>query len=1395
MFALALPFFVLSMDSTWAAPKAAAPKGGARAESADAALAAPDEPELTPEELYARKHRNVKLNYVVATWTKVLQDFAVATNTELVADKVPTGKFSRWDMKFYNRDEALAILNSELKPLNFRLQLKGHHLVLNSLQEFRQEYAPALIRGDHREIAEPADNGVQTAAAEIVVDPGNRSAKSAARNSSEPRKLASARSARGKAIRQTAGDEDDEVGIEPAREPDLESQKPKTQSIRLKARDAVTVSKVIYRAFKAQAELIDDGPRGLQGFLVRRPAATKAGKKGTSGQTIESTIRFAIGIDEKKNQLVIEATPDEMAAVVKLIKTLDVAPLPGQASVRAVATTKDSDKLAGALQPELNRLAVATRRIARQDARRNLADADDEEVNQEDDQPEQKTPAPRRPLRGTVGGVDASAVPQSLKKSLKGEVRVESIPELGILVLIGNDEDVQAVMAVIQEIEKLSTATAPEVKVAFLRHVSSETLAALLTSVYERLGQVRNATVQQSQAISVFPVSRPNAILIVASKADLASVYDLIDELDQPSDPKSEFRVIRLKNAVPGQVVDKVEALFPPQQAATGGAAAQQNQVGLMPRVKIIDDLRTNSVIVQARPRDMNEVAQLIAELDGESIDSVQIVEIFRLEFGVAEEISATITSAIQAVLAPSRATTVQQTPGAGPAPAPQGGGAAAAQANPELKEVKSAILKFRDLKGPDGREIRSGILADIRMNPDFRTNSIIVTAPEASMQLVERLIKQFDRPPAAVAEIKIFKLKNSDATAMQNLLSTMFGIQRTGQQGGQQGGGGAGAQPGVPGLLVADAEDSSSMLIPLRFSVDVRTNSITAVGGAAALNVVESVLLTLDESDIRQRQNEVYKLKNVPAATVATAISQFLQTQRQALTQIQDILSPFEQIEREVIVVPETVSNSLLISATPRYFSDIKNLILQLDQSPRQVVIQALFVEVALDNTDEWGMEVGGQDSILFKRSQLTTAPTFQTTTTQSPNGNSVQSQTILSESSSPGYLFNGQQLGNNTTNNVNPTTVGAQLGTGFATALTNSTLGYPGLLLQAGSQNLNLLLRAVSARNRVEVLSRPLIRTVDNQTANIQVGQQVPIVSGFTANGTTGVNSPVVQQRQIGIILQVTPRITPDGLVVMEVVARKDDLAATGFPLVTSPTGNVTSPIINTQNALAVIAVPSGQTVILGGMITKNDTIQERKVPMLGDIPIIGNAFRYDFKSAKRTELMIFLTPRVIHSDEEAEMIKEIEMGRLNFIESEAERVHGPLHGISVPYDGPTGKNYGFPIPPTSTTVPSNKKGTKVPAPPAPTLPLMPSDDLEEGIPAPGLGGARGASRDQSDDEDLDAAFIQTNYRVPAKKTNATGRASVGPPTSKAALAKAKLEAAKISKKPQRNSDEDER
>ena len=622
---MAWPLCMSSLESVLAAPlKSSRP--AAKTDKADPDPADDDQTD---------KHV-VRLNYVDAPWSKVLKEFAEATQTELVADTIPTKKFSRWDMKRHSRADALKILNQALQPENYRLQFKGHYLLLNHLKDFRHDYPAAVLRGETREesrrdVREEArpDSGVRHAAA-TDSDARPKQAK------------------RGGAIRQASGETERRsvATREAAQQPVAE---PVETTVKLKSRDALSVTKIMYKAFKPQAEEVDDGdgPQGLRGFLVRKqPAKKAAAAADESSDAHELPVQFSIGMDRNKNQLVVQATPQETKSIVRFIKTLDAAPKNSQTAVKAVKTKKDAGKLAAALQPQLNRLASETRKVSRQKAqpRADAGDNQNDDLNSEEEEPDaEKTPPRSRARRGAARGeADEEGArptsPQGMLGSLKGEVRVESVPELGILVVTGNQNDVDAVMEVIEEIERLSKGTAPEVHLQMLRHVSSEALASLLTTVYERLGNVRNSAVQQTQAITVFPVSRPNAVLVVASKADMNNVINLIDDLDQPTDPKTEFMVYRLKYAVPGQVVDKIEAMYPPQTAT--GAANQQGTVGLIPRVRVIEDVRTNSVIVQARPRDLREVVSLIEDLDKNDSDSHHQIKIFPLNYAVADEVA-----------------------------------------------------------------------------------------------------------------------------------------------------------------------------------------------------------------------------------------------------------------------------------------------------------------------------------------------------------------------------------------------------------------------------------------------------------------------------------------------------------------------------------------------------------------------------------------------------------------------------------------------------------------------------------------------------------------------------------------------------------------------------------
>lgn len=332
--------------------------------------------------------------------------------------------------------------------------------------------------------------------------------------------------------------------------------------------------------------------------------------------------------------------------------------------------------------------------------------------------------------------------------------------------------------------------------------------------------------------------------------------------------------------------------------------------------------------------------------------------------------------------------------------------------------------------------------------------------------------------------------------------------------------------------------------------------------------------------------------------------------------------------------------------------------IIEQLDAQPPEVVIQALLVEVTLDATDEFGIELGFQDPLLLDRSL-----------------SSVTSGGTTTVTSGPGLNFNNTQvpLGNNYTSaGTNPGNVATQGLSNFSLGRSNTALGFGGFVFSAQSDAVSVLLRALAARRTVQVLSRPQVRTTHNNEAFVTVGQEVPIVQGATPNNFGA--SPNIQPRQVGITLRVTPRITPDGIIAMSVFADKSSVSENGVPVFINGDGSaIESPIINQSQAVTVVNVPNGQTIVMGGMITKSDSTLERKVPWLGDLPIVGRAFRYDGTTTSRTELLIFLTPRIVLSDLDSELLKQVESERLHFVESDAEQMHGPLY--SVPGQDTTG------------------------------------------------------------------------------------------------------------------------
>ncbi|NLX94665.1 MAG: hypothetical protein GXY83_00675 [Rhodopirellula sp.] len=797
------------------------------------------------------------------------------------------------------------------------------------------------------------------------------------------------------------------------------------------------------------------------------------------------------------------------------------------------------------------------------------------------------------PLRGGIAGAE----PASEQEGLLGPVQIEILEGLDVLVIRGHKRDVERVRKVIEQIEQLSAETKPVIRILPLSHVDSAALATLLQQVYAEVFTARLG------ALSITALGKPNAILLIGREETVLTAVDLAKRLDQPVAPSTQFRVFRLKSIPAETAAENVDAFFAQQQQQQQQSAGQTGS--LAPRVQVVADFRSNSLIVRGSPRELTEVAAMLERIDQAENDALNQVQVFKLKNALAETLGPVLQDAITGQIYGQRTSRGQF------------GVAQAAGQQRQDFERKSSRLQFITVDPRGQQVLNSGILTDAQVTADSRTNALVVTASSESMPLIAALIQQLDQPADIESQVKVFTLINSDATAMSQMLEQIFSQ--------------TGAAEGLAVRTGTPIDDSS--LVGLRFAVDARTNSILVTGSTGALTVVEAILLRLDESDVRNRKTSVYRLKNAPAADVATAVNEYLQSERQVEQIAPELMTAFQQLEREVVVVAEPVSNSLIISATPRFYEEILNLVKEIDQRPPMVMIQVLIAEVRLGDTNEFGIELGLQDSILFDRSSII-----------------GDTPGVLA----PGFLFNSGVIGNSASAASLATRedVGGQAITNLGVGRTNTDLGFGGLVLSASSESVSVLIRALEQQQRLEILSRPQVMTMDNQTAQILVGQQVPTIEATQLTQFGVVNSVIY--RDVGLIVTVTPRISPEQLVVMEIQAEKSEVGpiAEGIPIAITDSGEtIRSPRIDSIITRTVVSALDGQTVVLGGMISKSTQQTNRKVPYLGDIPVLGHLFQYKFSDEDRKELLIIMTPRIIDDAKDAEKVKRIEAARMHW------------------------------------------------------------------------------------------------------------------------------------------------
>ncbi|MEW8406141.1 MAG: type II secretion system secretin GspD [Candidatus Thiodiazotropha taylori] len=287
-----------------------------------------------------------------------------------------------------------------------------------------------------------------------------------------------------------------------------------------------------------------------------------------------------------------------------------------------------------------------------------------------------------------------------------------------------------------------------------------------------------------------------------------------------------------------------------------------------------------------------------------------------------------------------------------------------------------------------------------------------------------------------------------------------------------------------------------------------------------------------------------------------------------------------------EIRVVADDKHNSLVITATPSQYANMLDALEKLDVRQLQVMVEATIIEVALKDTLRYGLQ----------------------------------------------WAFNGDVDGDNFISQG-----GLTIGSGGPTDLSYLLPGFNFSLLRSAS-DVRAIFNALAEDSLVRVLSSPSLMVLDNETASIQVGDEVPVVTQQQQSTTDSTSAIInsVDYRDTGVLLEVTPRVNPGGLVTLEVTQEVSDAS-------TTTSSSVNSPTISTRKIESTVAVQNGEALILGGLIRDQGSSGSSGLPFLSNIPLIGWLFGQESDSSQRTELVVVLVPTVVFNSNDNRQVVE--------------------------------------------------------------------------------------------------------------------------------------------------------
>jgi general secretion pathway protein D len=682
-----------------------------------------------------------------------------------------------------------------------------------------------------------------------------------------------------------------------------------------------------------------------------------------------------------------------------------------------------------------------------------------------------------------------------------------------------------------------------------------------------------------------------NTIIITDTSSAVRRVLQIISQIDQHESSITQLRVVQLKHANASAVAKVIDSLFknstpqiaqqgpqrPPQPGQPGGDAGGGGPERHGATVVTASDDRTNTLLVTASSATLKLIDDIIARLDSDNTSPVAPVAVrYRvLKFAAAD--------------------------------------ATAKLINSMFKQAQDTNNPYYYIYGNGRAGSDQGAKeAPLVAVSDDRTNTVIVTGPPERMKSIDELMDKLDTSPTVSQDLRVIHLKYADAEDVAKLVQDMFAPKKDQSQLSSN----YVIYEGTP------PSDQKIRDLVIKVSSDSRTNSVLVSAPKEMLDTIEKIVHQLDSDPATEDTMFIYHLRNSQSDHLAYTLNvlfgnvggnqnnqnnQNNQQNQQPGQNNPNQQNPFgnqnqgqnnsdnsnnnsnngststnrnsrngqtagrgqvaqatNELTGKVLVVSEPDTNALLVTTASKYATQVRKIIDDLDRPVPQVLIKALIAEVSRDDSRDLGVDF----SILNLRA----------------NGK-------------------GDSIG--------------------------QTFGLPtnGLIAEILETNVTATLHALAVNGKLDVLSRPYILASDNQLATINVGQSVPFITESRLDPVNNNEINVINYRDIGVILNVTPHINPDGLVILDVTPEVSSFTQSTLQL----SQGVTSPIFQKRSANTRVAIMDGQTIVIGGLMQDQNTTTRSKIPLLGDLPLIGALFRRDQVDRTKTELLVFLTPHV--------------------------------------------------------------------------------------------------------------------------------------------------------------------